>query len=218
MQMSDKGICALVGSEGIVTSRYQDSVNVWTIGIGHTRAAGPPDPQTMFKEMSVAECMALFRKDLVKYEKAVNAAIKVPLKQHEFDALVHWHYNTGAIKTATLTKTINAGDKLRGGQQIMNWLKPPELKGRREIERAMFLKGEYPEPYATVYPANFKGQVQWGRGRRVNVMEILKGGEPVADPVPIPTPKPEPLPEPEEAKPTLWASISNFFNSIFGKA
>lgn len=211
MRMSDKGLCALVGSEGIVTTRYKDSVGVWTIGVGHTAAAGAPNPETFFREMTVKEVMELFRKDVAKYENAVNAAIKVPLKQHEFDALVHWHYNTGAIKTATLTKTINSGDKLRGGAQIMNWLKNPELKDRRELERDMFLKGDYPAPFATIYPANNKGQVQWGRGKRVNVMDILQGGEP--EPVPVPTPKPVP-----EVKPTFWTAITNYLNSIFGRA
>lgn len=75
----------------------------------------------------------------------------------------------------------------------------------------MFLKGDYPAPFANIYPANSKGQVQWGRGKRVNVMDILQGGEP--EPIPVPTPKPAP-----EVKPTFWASITNYLNSIFGRA
>ncbi|WP_428141663.1 glycoside hydrolase family protein, partial [Bradyrhizobium sp.] len=35
---------ALISHEGIVLSRYKDSVGVWTIGVGHTKAAGNPDP------------------------------------------------------------------------------------------------------------------------------------------------------------------------------
>ena len=56
-------------------------------------------------------CLTSFRNDLAKYESAVNMAFKVPLKQHEFDAAVSFHYNTGAISRASWVKSFNAGKR-----------------------------------------------------------------------------------------------------------
>ena len=51
MQMTDRGLLALVRHEGIVPGPYLDVKQVWTFGIGHTAAAGPPDPATMPRGM-----------------------------------------------------------------------------------------------------------------------------------------------------------------------
>ena len=42
MQMTDRGLLALMRHEGIVPGPYLDVKNVWTYGVGHTAAAGPP--------------------------------------------------------------------------------------------------------------------------------------------------------------------------------
>ena len=47
MKTSDKGIAALMQHEGIVPGPYFDSKGVQTYGIGHTKAAGAPDPANM---------------------------------------------------------------------------------------------------------------------------------------------------------------------------
>jgi lysozyme len=45
MKVSTRGLAEIASHEGIVTSRYKDSVGVWTLGIGHTASAGSPDPE-----------------------------------------------------------------------------------------------------------------------------------------------------------------------------
>jgi hypothetical protein len=91
MRTSDAGIFALALHEGIVPAPYLDSVNVWTYGIGHTAAAGAPDPAQMPRgnpadlERALARVFEVFRADLPKYEAEVRAAVKVPLRQHEFE-------------------------------------------------------------------------------------------------------------------------------------
>jgi lysozyme len=55
-----------------------------------------------------------------KYADAVNAPLKVPVSQTEFDALVSFHFNTGRIDKASLTKFINAGDKKTAAKQFLN--------------------------------------------------------------------------------------------------
>lgn len=183
MRVSDKGIAELLSHEALVTSPYKDSVGVWTVGVGHTSGAGKPNPQTMEKgvETPVAELIALFRSDLAKYEADVNEAVKVPLAQHEFDALVSFHFNTGAIKRASLVKKLNAGDRLGAAAGMLEWKKPAEIIKRRTAEMKLFRDGKYSnDGKCTIYPANKFGAVQWGSGKRVGVAGLI--GAPKAPP------------------------------------
>jgi len=149
VKVSDKGVVEIAEHEGIVPAPYRDSAGVVTYGVGHTAAAGGLDPREMSSAMptgdlltaAVDRAILLFRDDLEKYEARVNDAIKVPLKQHEFDALVSFDFNTGGIHRAKLTKAINAGDK--SGAGFMGWLKPPEIRKRRTAEMKLFQTGDY---------------------------------------------------------------------------
>ena len=221
MTTSRPGLMFIASHEGIVLSRYKDSKGIWTLGVGHTAAAGYPDPRTFVGSLTLAEALGLFHQDILKYEKAVNAAVKVPLKQHEFDALVSFHYNTGAIGKASFVKKLNAGDRAGALKGIMDWRKPPEIIGRRTAERDLFSDGKYPAPFATVYPATPAGVVQWGKGERIDLRTAF-----VAPPKPVqPAPAPEPVnaPPPAEVPPAAvpeprkgWlAAIIEFIASLF---
>lgn len=217
MRMSTEGLMALITHEGIVLSRYFDSVGVATIGVGHTAAAGNPDPAKVPGEMTVSEVLGLLRHDIRKYEDGVNRAVKVPLKQHEFDALVSFHYNTGAIGRASFVKLLNAGDRVGAMKRIMDWKKPAEIIPRRTAERDLFKTGKYPAPYATIYPATAAGSVQWGKGRRVYLPDLL--GAPPAPATPVPATKPA---QPAPARPEPAGGVSNGFirrllSFIFGR-
>ena len=78
MRMTDRGFLALVRHEGIVPGPYLDVKQVWTFGIGHTAAAGPPDPATMPRGMpadldaGIREAFRVFRADLAAYEADVR--------------------------------------------------------------------------------------------------------------------------------------------------
>ncbi|WP_028955926.1 lysozyme [Sulfitobacter sp. 20_GPM-1509m] len=147
MKISDRGVLEIAEHEGIVPAPYRDSVGVWTVGVGHTAAAGGVNPAKLPRGMpadvdaAVLDYLRLFDADLDKYEARVNAAVKVPLKQHQFDALVSFDFNTGGIYRAKLTEAINRGDK--GGDGFMGWVKPPEIIRRRKAEQALFRTGNY---------------------------------------------------------------------------
>ncbi len=173
MKLSIDGLIALIGHEAIVLSRYKDIKGIWTIGVGHTSAAGGINPETFLGTMTMAEVLDLLHKDVAAYEAAVAAAVTVPLLQHEFDALVSFHYNTGAIATATLTATLNSGNRQLAGEQFLNWMKPVQIRPRRLAESALFLEGIYPPPMATVFPADADGNVLWGEGMCVDVRALL---------------------------------------------
>jgi lysozyme len=199
MRMSTEGLISLVAHEGIVLSRYKDSVGVWTIGVGHTKAAGGLNPETFTGLLTVPDVITMLRGDIIKYETGVNRAVTVMLAQHEFDALVSFHYNTGAIGRASFVKLLNAGDRKGAAEGMMEWRKPPEIIPRRTAERDLFVYGKYAGPYATVYPATSKGAVLWGQGQRVNVRDLLT----VTD-----APKPPPAPA---GAVSFWAALSKLF-------
>lgn len=160
MKTSTKGILALMEFEGVVLVPYRDAAGVWTIGVGHTAAAGQPDPRH-HAPITLGHAVDILKADLGKYEHEVKAAVKVPLDQHEFDALVSFHFNTGAISIAALTTRLNAGDRGRAGDGFLNWAaatisgKKVRLAGllaRRGAERAIFDHGDYGEPFmARIY-------------------------------------------------------------------
>ena len=144
MKTSPAGRKVLAQREGRRLKAYRDSVDVWTIGIGHTAAAGPPKvvPGLTITE---AECDAIFARDLAAFEASVEAAVKVPLAQHEFDALVSFCYNIGqaGFARSTVARRLNAGDHRGAADAFLMWSKPPAVLGRRRGERAQFLGQGY---------------------------------------------------------------------------
>lgn len=151
MKTSARGIYAIASHEGIVPGPYLDQVGVWTFGIGHTAAAGAPDPARMPRgvpdgslDAVMPEVFKVFAKDLVKFEDRVSAAVVVTVAQHEFDALVSFDFNTGGIYRAQLTGHLNRGDRVKAAAGFMGWLKPESIRGRRGEEMRLFREGAYP--------------------------------------------------------------------------
>lgn len=87
---------AAPGRPGLFTT-YRDSVNVLTIGYGHTNAAGPPHivPGVVWTKQ---QCDDSLTADLGRVETTVEHALAghsvTPL---QFDALVSFEYNTGHL-------------------------------------------------------------------------------------------------------------------------
>ncbi len=207
MKMSDKGLMASISHEGVVQTRYKDAVGVWTIGVGHTAAAGPPDPAKVVGVLTMSEVFDLLRRDMSRYEDDVRKAVKVALEQHEFDALVSWHYNTGRIARASFLADLNAGRKRAAGEKLRTAIVTAKgkrlqaLVDRRAAESALFLEGKYPKPFANLYPASPHGKVLWDKGERIDLVRALQAsGKPAgAQEQPKATeqpPRPEPAPAP----------------------
>lgn len=111
----------------------------WTIGWGST---GPDIVQGLI--WTLAQCDARFNRDIVTFVNAVAKVIgSAPTTPAQFDALVSFHYNTGAIASATLTKMHIAGRFEDAADQFARWInndgKPMEgLKRRRADEAALY--------------------------------------------------------------------------------
>ena len=136
MKTSQDGLKQLADREGMRTKAYRDTRGIWTIGIGHTSAAGPPDVHEGL-ELSEQEVLDLFARDIKQYEDAVNRAIKIPLKQNQFDALVSICYNigVGGFTKSSMVRDINAGaDGDTIDADIMKWNQPEEIIARRQSE------------------------------------------------------------------------------------
>jgi len=107
VKTSQSGVNLIKLFEGYSSKAYLCAANVLTIGYGH---AGPDVRKGMQIDNQQAEI--LLRKDLVRFEAAVNELVKVSLNQNQFDALVSFTYNLGvnALKTSTLLKRLNANE------------------------------------------------------------------------------------------------------------
>ncbi len=130
-------------------------------------------PRAMPLDIDAAVIAAIdqFAIDVKGYVARVNAAITVPLAQHQFDALVSFDFNTGGIPRAKLTAAINAGDP-DAARHFMGWLRPPEIRKRRTAEIELFRTGDY--------AANGDAVPIWrtdGKGRLTGILRTMSGAD-----------------------------------------
>jgi lysozyme len=149
MRTSPAGRTFIGRHEGLRLTAYRDAAGVWTIGYGHTAAAGPPAPSAGMT-ITAAEADAILGRDLARFEAAVTRLVTVPLSQPRFDALVSFAFNVGegALARSTLLKKLNAGDVRGAAAEFGRWNKAggrvlAGLTRRRAEERAMFEHGAY---------------------------------------------------------------------------
>jgi lysozyme len=148
MKTSDDGIALVKEFEGCELVCYADAVGVPTIGYGHTRGLMRSDIGV--KTITQDEAERLLRQDdLPRYEAGVSAVVKVPLEQHQFDALVSFAYNLGigALSQSTLLKKLNNADYGAAAAEFPKWVYAgsqvlPGLVRRRAAEQALFGGGE----------------------------------------------------------------------------
>ena len=218
-KMSGRGLLALARHEGVAPAPYRNAGDKWTFGIGHTSAAGPPDPALMPRGMpadpdaGIREAFRVFRVDIARYEAEVLRALEVPVAQHEFDALVSFHFHTGGIAEARLTRFLNAGDRAAAADAFMGWSKPPSVIPRREAEQRLFRDGIYPEGRIPVWAVDRAGRVDFSQPiRSLTEREALALMRPEQT---APPPATEPAPEPAPDAPTGWlARLAAFLTTL----
>lgn len=136
--------CASLRPDGLVAA-YPDPATggaPWTIGWGATGQG--IDAGTIWTPQ---ECDARLERDLARYSADVARAIgDAPTSQPQFDALVSFHYNTGAIARATLTKLHRTGDYDGAMREFQRWNRAAGrvLKGltnRRMAEAQLYASG-----------------------------------------------------------------------------
>lgn len=145
----------------------------------------------------------------------MRRVVTVPLEPHEFDALVSFHYNTGGIARAALTRHLNAGNRLAAADAFMGWLKPAAIRSRREAERDLFRHRRYPTGIIPVWAVDRNGRVDFSRPiRRLTEDEALVLLRPEATPVPTAA---DPMPVPTvPGAPTLLSRLTAFLTTLIG--
>jgi lysozyme len=135
MRTSAVGLLKISVREGRRKKAYKDTKGIWTIGVGHT---GPEVKEGL--TISDAEIDRLLEEDIKWAEAAVNA-VKAPLNQNMFDALVSFVFNIGATAFAnsTMKKLLDVGDYKGAYEQFDRWVIPKEITGRRMQEKAQFI-------------------------------------------------------------------------------
>ena len=111
------------------------------IGYGHVCRPGDTHLQTINELLATA----LLREDLRCIEIYLNAAVRVPLEQHEFDALASLVFDVGirTYERSFLRDAINRGDRAEAASLLMHWVTPDnDNRFRRGAEATMFLRGK----------------------------------------------------------------------------
>ena len=141
MKTGEKGLELIKRFEGLKLSAYYCPGGILTIGYGHTG-------KDVFQgqRITVQQAEDLLRKDVERFEKAVERLVTVELSQEQFDALVSFTYNLGegSLQKSTLLKVLNRGEYSKAAGQFDQWNKSggkvlAGLVARREAEEQLFL-------------------------------------------------------------------------------
>lgn len=182
MKTSLEGKIMLTHLEGVSLTKYKCTSGWWTIGVGATKSEIPNLPNwPMDKSITIPEAFELLDKSLVKYENAINNALKVPVTQYQFDALVSWIYNVGVgwANKAYVIQLLNSGcngDTKYEREQLYNALmrysKPKVIIGRRQKEAKLLTTGEYSgNGQAALITVSPSGQPKYNK--TINVRDYL---------------------------------------------
>jgi GH24 family phage-related lysozyme (muramidase) len=110
---SEHGRQFIASFEGCVLKAYPDPATggaPWTIGVGHTSAAGAPK---VIRGMTIthAEAFDILARDLLSFEAWIHKVVKRPLTQARFDACSSLCFNIGPknFSNSSVVRLINAG-------------------------------------------------------------------------------------------------------------
>ena len=141
-------------SESLETTPYADTGGLKTYCIGHLALNG----ETVKKEYSVDECVAIFARDWVEHERLLNSVVKVPYKSEWMKAaLTDFTFNKGIgnVKSSTLLKKLNAKQYESACEELSRWVYgkikgvPTKLPGLviRASKQYSYCMGNEPSDY-----------------------------------------------------------------------
>ena len=143
MKISADGLNFIKLAEGCYLSAYQDSVGVWTIGVGHTK-------DVCEGQIITPGMVDIFlEEDLEEVYECIRNRVTVPLNQPQFDALCSFIFNLGcgAFSSSTLRRKINDGDYEGAVAEFGRWVYAggrvlAGLRKRRAGEAMMFASAD----------------------------------------------------------------------------
>ena len=184
--------------EALVRQAYRDTKRVLTWCVGMTNATGHRVERYVGNPQTLQHCMNLYVWALTNYAEQVKRVFKAkPLNQAQFAAAVSFHWNTGAIASASWVRLWLAGDVAGARKAFMNWVTPKEIAARRQKECDLFFDGtwsndgtmtEFTRVSANMTPV-------WASAKKINVAaELRKAFEETADVVLDQQPDPDSAP------------------------
>jgi len=152
-RLSKPGAGFIARFEGCVLHAYNDPTNNATIGVGHLIHMGPingREPPEFRNPITRQRALELLMADAGKATQGVRQLIKVPLNQHQLDALISFAFNcgTGNLSVSTLRARLNRGEYAAVPHELNKWVissgqRLPGLVRRRQAEGALFSQGHY---------------------------------------------------------------------------
>jgi len=149
-KLTQEGFDLIRAHEGLRLKAYPDPGSrgePYTIGYGHTSAAGPPK---VYLGMTISrdEAEEIFRRDLKKFENHVRFSVKVPITDNQFSSLVSFCYNVGpnTFSKSSVLKAVNDSrfDLVPAKLAMYNRAAGKVMKGlvkRRAEEGKLFTEG-----------------------------------------------------------------------------
>ena len=146
MNVSKAAIALIKHHEGVRSRPYRCPANLWTVGVGHLIGDGKSLPDSWNRTFTEAEIDGLLKSDLRRFELGVHKMLpNVPLRQHEFDAIISFCFNLGlgCFQRSTLRQALLRGDKKAAMESLVKYCRAGGkiLRGlqiRRLDERALF--------------------------------------------------------------------------------
>ncbi len=138
-RINQAGLELIKSFESFRSEPYEDEVDVWTIGYGHTQNVGRTTAA-----VTQVQAEQLLREDIAAAEDSVCRLVTVGLSDNQYAAVVSLVYNTGtAPLRRMLGVKLNAGDYAGAAREFIRWrlaggLVSDGLVRRREAERALF--------------------------------------------------------------------------------
>jgi GH24 family phage-related lysozyme (muramidase) len=147
MQVNAAGIALIKLYEGFRARAYQDSVGVWTIGFGHTSAAGLPYVKPDL-QITRTEAERILSNDIGQFSVGIRHLVAgVDLNDNQFSALVSFAYNVGLgnFRKSSVYRAVMSGDFMAVPRRLALWIKAGgrSLNGlikRRDSEARLFMK------------------------------------------------------------------------------
>ena len=146
MKVSERAIKLIKHFEGVRSRPYRCAANLYTVGVGHLIGDGKHLPDSWNRTFTKEEIDGLLKSDLRRFELGVHKMLpNVPLRQHEFDALVSFCFNLGlgCFQRSTIRQALLRGDKTQAMESLVKYCRAGGkiLRGlqiRRLDERALF--------------------------------------------------------------------------------
>jgi lysozyme len=179
MKLTPRIAAFIASEEGLVREAYRDSNGIWTWALGVTNASGHEVyPRYLDEPQSIERCIEV---SLWLMQNAYLPAVEQAFRGHELSenqiaAALSFHWNTGAILSASWVRDWRAGELGRARRHFMEWRKPAVIIPRRQRECDLLFDGKWPALIVPVYPvAKPSYSPRWSKAERIDLGPIIAG-------------------------------------------